>query len=64
MSWEKEFHHLSGIYLACRFQAMGHYVIAGYSPGANLEFRILGMIDYALEMKLLLNELSPKEGTL
>lgn len=55
-SWEAEFLSLAGVYIACRFQAMGCRVIGGGS--GDLSFRILGMLDYAHEMKLLIKEVS------
>lgn len=53
---EREFFHLAGIYLAARWRAMGGTIDDPRLPTDNgdLAFELLGMHDYAQEMKLLL----------
>ena len=46
--WEREWFKLVGIYLQCRRAAM--------RPDKHLSYSIVGMIDYAFEMKLIIKE--------
>lgn len=55
VSLERQFLKLASTYLACRWKAMGHELIANQHVG-ELPFYLLGMLDYAYEMKLLLKE--------
>lgn len=54
---EHEFLNLAKWYLSCRFKAMGHKVTAD-PYGGSLEWSLLGMLDYAAEMRLLTAEAS------
>lgn len=49
---------LAPIWLACRWRIMGNPLI-GHWPKQDLAFDLLGMCDYALEMKLLCSEVHP-----
>ena len=54
--FEREFLiRLAPIWLACRWRVMGHGLI-GKWPKPDLAFDLLGMCDYAEEMKLLCRE--------
>jgi hypothetical protein len=53
--WENEYLKLAGTYLACRWKAMGHTIEGDLYPGP-LQWSLLGMHDYALEMELILQE--------
>lgn len=53
----REFEHelliqLAPIYLACRWKVMGHQ-LRGWHCKSDLEFDLIGMMDYACEMRLL-----------
>ncbi len=52
---EIAFLKLAGVYLTCRWKAMGNSVINDQHVG-ELPFYLLGMLDYAYEMKLALSE--------
>lgn len=53
---EREFLiRLAPIWLACRWRIMGH-PLTGKWPRADLAFDLLGLCDYASEMKLLCAE--------
>lgn len=51
--FEREFLiRLAPVYLACRWKVMGHQLHRWPFP-SDLEFDLLGMMDYACEMKLI-----------
>lgn len=55
-NWEHEFLiRLAPIWLACRWRIMGGRLI-GRWPKTDLGFDLLGMCDYQMEMRLLLEE--------
>ena len=53
--FEREFFSLAGTWLACRLKLMGG-VIEGDLHHGTEEWHLLGMLDYACEMELLIEE--------
>jgi hypothetical protein len=54
---EREFLiRLAPIYLACRYRVFGHPLYGKGWPKTDLAFDLLGMLDYAHEMRLLCAE--------
>ena len=47
---------LAPIWLACRFRLMGGKLIGKHWPRPNMENDLLGCMDYAAEMRLVLIE--------
>lgn len=58
--WEKEFFSLAGVMPACNLKVMGGKVIA--TPKEDIAFPLLGMVDYAREMSLLLREVRERNA--
>ena len=57
VSFEREFLiRLAPVYLACRWRVMGHRLIGRNWPKPDLAFDLLGMVDYATEMRLICRE--------
>jgi hypothetical protein len=55
--FEREFLiRLAPVYLACRWKVMGHR-LHRWPHGSDLLFDLMGMSDYAYEMKLLCAEI-------
>jgi hypothetical protein len=55
--FEREFFSLAGIYLACRWKAMGGSIRReSLAHRGDLGFQLLGMRDHAREMELLIEE--------
>ncbi len=52
---EREFLLLAGVYLKCRWKAMGNEII-GDQIGGDLYMHLLGMVDYAYEMALVIRD--------
>ena len=51
--WERNFLiRLAPVWLACRWRVMGHGLIGKGWPKPDLAFDLLGMMDYASEMKI------------
>lgn len=50
---------LAPIWLACRWKVIGH-PLHRWPHGSDLAFDLLGMIDYAAEMRLLCKEVLSK----
>ncbi len=61
---EREFLiRLAPVYLACLWRVMGHGLIGRNWPKPDLEFDLLGMRDYAAEMRIIArNALCLKSG--
>lgn len=60
---EREFLiRVAPIYLACRFRVMGGRLI-GKWPKSDLALDLLGMVDYAAEMRLVCGEAKEDEGS-
>jgi hypothetical protein len=53
---QREFIQLAAVYLACRLRAMGGDVTGLEPRKGPLHFSLLGMRDYAHEMRLLIQE--------
>lgn len=47
---------LAPIYLACRWRVMGHELVGRSWPKTDLAFDLLGMVDYAAEMRFVVRE--------
>jgi hypothetical protein len=56
---EREFFRLAAVYLGCRLRAMGGDVLGLEPRKGDLAFSLLGMRDYAVEMKMLIEEAQP-----
>lgn len=64
INWQREYFELAGVYLGCRLRAMGGDIIGEQAgKGGELSFTCLGMRDYAVEMKLVLEEVKSKIET-
>lgn len=60
MRYEREFLiRLAAVWLACRWRVMGNGLAGKSWPKPMLEYDLLGMIDYAHEMRLLCAEVKP-----
>ena len=55
--FEREFFYLAGTWLACRLEVMGGRVLPCRDwPQPALDYSLLGMMDHAREMELLIRE--------
>ena len=61
MSREREFFRLAGTWLACRYCLMGG-ILEGHAHCGREDWNLLGMLDFAAEMKLLCAEIFPDEA--
>ncbi len=50
---------LAAVYLKCRWKAMGYQVI-GDTIGGDLHMHLLGMVDYAYELKLAIDDIKSR----
>jgi hypothetical protein len=58
--WEREFLKLAGVWLACRWTVLGGQIPGCVEARGPLELQILGMVDHAWELRLLIEELTCK----
>ena len=56
MTWEREYFRLAGTMMACRLRCMGGDVEGEITPKGDLVWSLLGYLDYAAEMALVLQE--------
>ena len=59
LSQQSAFLRLAGVYLACRWCAMGNTIPGCLEARGGLEWNMLGMRDYQAEMRLTVESCNP-----